>query len=1657
MVESSRPSSVASEVTRSLGEERHRSERRQLNKIRKRVIAQTSVQARQPLAGNGSSNGNADGNGGSSRSSSLPHLQLAPRSYQAELFERAKQRNIIVCLETGSGKTLISALLLQHVHDSQPPVYAQPQPINPAHVEEQVSDLRPSRRPLRTRKVSFFLVNLVPLVHQQASVIASNTSLRVGKLYGELKDEILDSKSSVDTWRLPEWDTLMDAHDVIVATAQCLLDALIHGYIHMSEINLIVFDEVHHAIKSHPYARIMLYYRLVDAPLHPKILGMTASPLFSIDQTFTEASNMLQQMMDAEILTANRQNQDDLQSVVNRPIELVVEYEAPNPTVVPTQLSVRVAEACRHISEEFDKTVWPKIEYALLNHGSLMADLVWIGSTQEFYAKAQRFDESVREARTQHNLLSTGWTSRAAYQELIGDEIKLAHLCSHPDLNRAILSVLKDQPLPPSRFEIGLDNCSAKVLKLVDILKCYGVCEESKQALCGIVFVQRRQTACALAEFLKRIPCLDFVHPEWIVGHDNSNGPAMDWHDQVQVLSRFRQRNPTNLLIATSVAEEGIDIQAANLVIRFDLFTRHISFLQSRGRARSQNSRYIIMAEKDNPEHLQTITSAVNTEMGRLDWLDSQSGNDTHASVALPQVEDDELGYDFFFDSEQTGARLYPQDAPNLVNHYTAYLHTEDFPTPSPNFHIDVIDRHFSRSFVCRLELPANSAVREVVSHPWPSKKSAKRMAAFEACRQLREMDALDEHLMPRAPYRPSADSDRVHSSAANAIAALERRAARVLHLPLKDLNGWEQMPFIPVPAFNKESGYRLYATLLPFDRLNQHSNRILHQPLVLVTAEPLPATSLLSFYFGPDEASIGCTEGSHPIVLTAEQLEVSRAFTIEILNWASKRSWSCDDQLAVVALPVQSCIGLSVDWATVERVCSQQAAEIDLANDSSLQEVMLMESRQVNMAGCYSIQTVRHDVNPYSRPEPGSKEERKGCESYFAFYRDVVKSHVKVEIEAPSPDQPILVCRKIEKARNLLSSRETASSRSLTDYMLIPSLYRASPIPLSLARSALLLPSVLYRYDDLLLTQHCNRTLFSNRVNNDLLLQALTSSALRTSYSYERLEFYGDTFLKLLASCYTFTTRHYQSESELTLANKEMIINAKLFQDAMRLGLWSYLQASPKWMSIKRFYPPRLRRETQVSGIEGRVKTVPVEPVPTPEVTAMDVDEDEAKSRNGAPHRSDAADEPAPSEYSVEPTLAGDVPSKPVGEPVDAEEDEPPTHIYVSPVTEDTPAAEQDAVGEKTLSDLIESILGASLWSAGPDEAIRISQVLGVLPSSINRMADFAVQFQAMDQRALAEDWSSRVDMQALDHLEKKFGYRFRMPHLALEAFTHPSLLASVLPSYQRLEFLGDSLLDYYVVSYLVRTYPDLNEGQLTTIKGNMVSNSTLSALSEVLELAPFISSHSQVLNERVSEHTRELRALRIAAESQPDPVQYWWSLTAPKATADVVESSLGAIVVDANFDLAAGQRVFDDHILPFLSMYCTPERAVVPNTRLLARLLVPCSQWSVQIEYVTPDLQPAQPDEPAAAAHCRVWFHGILVAQIATRLRSHAQREAVRRTAAAARVDTDLFHALVKAIKWARPFMPSKDVPAIADAHPLRLATLATCTCTRKKGVGK
>ena len=111
-----------------------------------------------------------------------------------------------------------------------------------------------------------------------------------------IQTKFLSGADGVDRWRDQcTWDDCLQDVRIIVCTYQILLDALIHGFIPMSSLALLIFDEgkhefiasllrlmlgvAHHCVAAHPANRIMRdFYHATEVPKRPAVLGLTASP-----------------------------------------------------------------------------------------------------------------------------------------------------------------------------------------------------------------------------------------------------------------------------------------------------------------------------------------------------------------------------------------------------------------------------------------------------------------------------------------------------------------------------------------------------------------------------------------------------------------------------------------------------------------------------------------------------------------------------------------------------------------------------------------------------------------------------------------------------------------------------------------------------------------------------------------------------------------------------------------------------------------------------------------------------------------------------------------------------------------------------------------------------------------------------------------------------------------------------------------------------------------------------------------------------------------------------------------------------------------------------------------------------------------------------------
>ena len=128
---------------------------------------------------------------------------------------------------------------------------------------------------------------------------------------------------------------------------------------------------------------------------------------------------------------------------------------------------------------------------------------------------------------------------------------------------------------------------------------------------------------------------------------------------------------------------------------------------------------------------------------------------------------------------------------------------------------------------------------------------------------------------------------------------------------------------------------------------------------------------------------------------------------------------------------------------------------------------------------------------------------------------------------------------------------------------------------------------------------------------------------------------------------------------------------------------------------------------------------------------------------------------------------------------------------------------------------------------------------------------------------------------------LEKKSGYHFQNPHLLKQAMTHSSYAnehkAKGYHDNERLEFLGDAVLEVVSSEFLFRHYPALPEGDLTKLRASIVCEPTLALCSRALDLGDFL------LLGKGEEHTGGRKRDSIVS--------------------DAMEALIGAIYLDGGF----------------------------------------------------------------------------------------------------------------------------------------------------------
>ncbi|KAF9353620.1 Dicer-like protein 1 [Mortierella sp. AD094] len=238
----------------------------------------------------------------------------------------------------------------------------------------------------------------------------------------------------------------------------------------------------------------------------------------------------------------------------------------------------------------------------------------------------------------------------------------------------------------------------------------------------------------------------------------------------------------------------------------------------------------------------------------------------------------------------------------------------------------------------------------------------------------------------------------------------------------------------------------------------------------------------------------------------------------------------------------------------------------------------------------------------------------------------------------------------------------------------------------------------------------------------------------------------------------------------------------------------------------------------------------------------------------------------------------------------------------------------------EDTAGAVFRRLVGAAVICGGPDMAVRLSRTLGIIVDmSTTSMKDIAAAYNlhrlarpsSRAPKALNNDLILRIQK-----VECMLGYQFNDPHLAIQATTHESAKAldPKKISYERLELLGDAVLEFAVTDLYYRRYPTTPIRKLRNFKSYILSNDALGSLFASLGLGVILDTDPQEYSDIWMNDADHVIQLRASGDTD------FGGLHLDKILGDSMEALVGAVYADSGFSLEEVNKVLLRTLIPFV-----------------------------------------------------------------------------------------------------------------------------------------
>lgn len=452
------------------------------------------------------------------------------REYQRDIAKVAQEQNTLVVLPTGMGKTLIGVFIAANRLEKYP--------------SSKILIMAPTRPLNAQHKKSF---------EEFTNIEPEKIVLVTGKINPE------------DRGKLYEQAT------VVVATPQTIRNDLKNERIKLTNFSFVIFDEAHRCVKDYAYTSVAKEY--IEQSQFPLILGLTASPGGSAARIKDIQENLF--IKAVEIRSETDKDVEQYVKEIEKDwiyVDFPKEYQ-----VVKSLLEEILKDQLFWLRDHhFIQTLRPSRKLLLMLQDRIAAifrgkknySLIWAMIKTAMAIKLEHAIELIetQEISSLDEYLKKVEVSKKRTDQLLINDLRMKEV-------RKRIEELKDVRHPK------MEKLKILVKDLI----------EEKTGMKIIIFANYRSTV----EKIKNILLDEGIRAEEFIGQAVKEGKGLTQEQQIEKLKKFKE-GEFNVLVSTSIGEEGLDVPAVDYAIFYEPVPSEIRSIQRRGRVGRQTAGKII-------------------------------------------------------------------------------------------------------------------------------------------------------------------------------------------------------------------------------------------------------------------------------------------------------------------------------------------------------------------------------------------------------------------------------------------------------------------------------------------------------------------------------------------------------------------------------------------------------------------------------------------------------------------------------------------------------------------------------------------------------------------------------------------------------------------------------------------------------------------------------------------------------------------------------------------------------------------------------------------------------------------------------------------------------------------------------------------------------